>query len=766
MNHVAPMTMQASVAIALQGDVQGSGIRPAIANLAMQYELHGSVRNTRQGVSILVAGDRSAIAVFEQILREHYPHTKQTSVLSNTTVLQDGFKILNSSLDGSANFVIPLDRVVCQRCLEECQTRGDRRFGYPLNSCPQCGPRYSIINAMPYDRTETSMARFTMCGECLAEYSNPSHRRFHAQTNCCPKCGPQVWYQGADGTTEIFRAIEAAAQAIASGKIVAVKGLGGYQLLCDATNQPAVVELRRRKGRPSKPLALMVRSLTDARALAAINPLEVAALTSNAGPIVILDLQPNCQLSSLIYPGLNHIGLMLPTTAMHAMLLDHVARPMVVTSGNREGEPLEYDPLEAQTRLASIADGFLHHDRPIVRPIDDSVVRCMAGQQVTLRAARGIAPLPLDYNVRHPIEGMGGQQKSAIALSNGHCVVLGPHLGDLYSVANRERFLKHRLSLKRLMTCEPTLAAYDEHPDYFSSVHALQSTDACAEPVQHHHAHVAAAMLQHGWIDREVLGFAFDGTGFGGDRTVWGGEVLVTHADKFKRVAHLRPFPLVGQELAATQPWRVAAMLLKESLGTDLAVEFCQRMHETWQVETYQLQTLLNLENPAAISAKTSSMGRLFDGVSAIVCGMGQTTYEGEAAMRLEAICDRGTRPANSYALDILPIEPWQLDWRPLIRSIVQDLSDGVDKSQIAMKYHRCIAEAIWQIAERFPHLPVVLTGGVFQNRILVELVNERMAEHPSPLGLPGQIPPNDGGLAAGQLVVAAAKMARRTACA
>ncbi len=724
------------------------------------------MRNSRQGVEILVAGDPLSIAAFRQKLQTRCPHTRLVSTLAADGENPQGFEILDSIADGDAQFVVPLDRALCKACLNECQTRSDRRFGYALNSCAQCGPRYSIIHAMPYDRSQTSMSQFPMCRECRSEYEDPEHRRFHAQTNCCPRCGPKVWFENAeDAETVGINAVNAAADAIALGLVVALKGLGGYQLVCDATNDHAVSLLRKRKSRSAKPLAVMVCSIDEARTIAVVDSLEEAALKSPAGPIVIMQSKPSNQLSSQIHPELTQVGLMLPTTAMHALLLNRISRPLVVTSGNREGEPLEYDVEEARKRLANIADGFLHHDRPIRRPIDDSVVRCMAGRQVTLRAARGIAPLPLDCKLDCKIAALGGQQKSAIALSNRHFAVLGPHVGDLKSVLGRERLLDHKSALQSLMDCEPELIAHDQHPDYFTSRHAAHGCIASTESVQHHHAHVVSGMLEHGWLDREVLGFAFDGTGLGSDGAIWGGEVLVCQAHKFERVAHLRPFQFIGGELAVTQPWRVGAMLLRDALGADLACNLCSdSLWQQWNTDPNQIKTIFSLVDAQSISLRTTSMGRLFDGVAAIVCGCGHSTYEGEAAMQLEAICD--PESVGNYSFDWSGGLPLQLDWRRIIREIVQDIASGVGKPCIAMKFHRCVAHSVAELAKRFPFLPVVLTGGVFQNRILVELVSDRLVGHPSPVGLPGKIPPNDGGLAVGQLLVGATKLARRTACA
>ncbi len=752
----------------LAGDVQGCGIRPAVAALATRLGLRGSVCNSRQGVEIQIVGhsaESADLIQFQRGLLDRFPNARQTSLLSAASSVPCRFSILDSQTDGDPNFVVPLDRVVCSACLAECLDPSDRRFGYALNGCAQCGPRYSIVARMPYDRALTSMSGFAMCADCRAEYEDVTHRRFHAQTNCCPLCGPQMWFECDAGRVDGVSGIAAAAQAIASGQIIAIKGLGGYQLVCDASNDLTIERLRERKLRPEKPLAVMVATMEHARSIAEIDAHEADCLQSAAGPIVLVRSLASCQLGARIHPGLSRIGLMLPTTASHALLLNAVARPVVVTSGNLEGEPIEYDVDQARLQLGQVAEGFLHHDRPILRPIDDSVVCCMAGKPVTLRAARGLAPLIVGVDETNSnVTALGGEQKVSVAVANGRTMVLGPHIGEVRTLRSRERYVQQKRALQQLMEAKSNSTAHDLHPDYFTSRHAYH--EGCeSAAVQHHHAHVVSGMCEHGWLEREVLGFAFDGSGLGTDGTIWGGEVLLSRRDRCKRLAHLRPFPLVGGELAIAAPWRVATVLLIDACGLSAALELCRsNLCHSWGIEFDQIAALAGVADRQGLSMQTTSMGRLFDGVAAIVGGFGTNSYEGESAMRLEASCNRNS--ADSYRFSWVDGSPYQLDWRPIIRDIVRDVGLDVDRADMAMKFHQCIASAVAYFAKQHPELPVVLVGGVFQNRLLVEQVAALFADHAASLGLPGTIPPNDGGLAVGQLIVASSRRLRPFVCA
>ncbi|MCY2976770.1 MAG: carbamoyltransferase HypF [Planctomycetota bacterium] len=750
---------QTTAHLQLIGDVQGYGIRPTVANLARQLDLHGSVRNCRQGVDIVLHGPNVAIQAFRESLSKHFPNVSQSVRIEFNAERTEDFRILQSASEGAVQFAIPRDRVICENCLREIQTPGNRRFGYAFNSCTQCGPRYSIIFAMPYDRSQTSMSAFEMCSACQAEFADPTHRRFHAQTNCCPDCGPTLWFEeNGKVMQDSSKAIAAAAQAILQGRVLALKGLGGYQLVCDATNSTVVDQLRVRKHRRSKPFALMVASIQAAHTIAELNEQEKAALKSPAGPIVLLRYRANSCLASNIHSGFRSVGAMLPTTALHAMLLSATQVPLVVTSGNIEGEPLEYREEEATQKFSGIADCFLHHDRPIVNPIDDSVVQAMAGRLVTLRAARGLAPMSIKYHTPFQVIALGGQQKSAVALSNGHATVLGPHLGDLDTVQSRERFLRQENALMSLMNCDLPRFVCDQHPDFFTSQIANVKSKLECQTIQHHHAHVVSAMVEQGWMKRTALGFAFDGTGLGSDGTLWGGEVLVTDATSFHRVGHLRSIRLVGGDLAAREPRRISLSLLMDAIGEQKTMELVdQTLLSNWQVDRARIEQFVSVLNRESLLLRTSSMGRLFDGIAALVCRVGHVSFEGEAAMRLESTCN--LEISDAYHFIVGDESPFELDWRPLVRELVVDLASSLPEGTIAMKFHRAIAEGIASIGLRFPELPIVLAGGVFQNRTLVELVDKRLREQSSQYAMPCGIPPNDGGLAIGQLAVAASRM-------
>jgi hydrogenase maturation protein HypF len=549
-----------AVRLTIFGRVQGVGLRPAIARLAEELELAGEVGNTAQGVALVLEGPRIAVDSFVAELHKHLPpeaRLDKVQVDQTAVAQRSGFHIVAGVDDAPIRTEVPRDLNVCPNCLAELSDTGDRRHGYPFTSCTDCGPRYSIIRQLPFERDDTTMQGFGLCPACQAEYSDSKSRRFHAQTIACPQCGPGCWLVDSSGT-ELARgdaAIGEAAAALCAGTIVALKGLGGYQLLVDATNSEAVMRLRRRKVRPVKPLAVMVSSLAAAESLGQLDALARASLASREGPIVIVPARPGT-LAEGVHPDLGCIGLMLPTTPLHQLLAERCP-PLIATSGNREGEPLAWEQADAQTNLAVVADCFLHHDRPIYRPVDDSVVRMIAGRSITFRAARGLAPLRLDHFQRCPLQilAVGGQQKVAIALHNGCQAILGPHIGDLDELLTRQRFVSHVKEFCELYRATPEFVVHDLHPDYFTTRWA-EETGLPTLAVQHHHAHVVSAMVEHGWLDREVLGMAWDGTGYGPDGTIWGGEFLRSTAAGYRRVARLRPFPLFGGEAAIREPWR------------------------------------------------------------------------------------------------------------------------------------------------------------------------------------------------------------------
>ncbi len=717
----------------MQGLVQGQGVRPTIARLAAHHGVRGMVCNSSRGVEILAQAAPSTIDLFERELRTRFNSAKfsRQSVEPLDGIGQSSFHIVDSEFGDSLHTMVPLDLAICQDCVDEVRSASDWRGDYPFITCAHCGPRYSILRSMPFDRATTTMDAFPMCPRCEAEYRDPHDRRFHAQTVCCPDCGPQCWVTDNEGEKLAgpVNAVEWIATQISAGDIAAVKGIGGYQLICDATNNESVQSLRRRKCRPCKPLPIMVRNMGMARQLASINDAEVRELESSAGPIVLLQATEQTGLSPSIAPELDTIGVMLPPSALHVLLADRVGRPLVVTSGNGHGSPLIYQNEIAVRELSTIADVFLHHDREITHPIDDSVVQCIEGRSMTLRAARGIAPLAFACSSLTTRLATGGHQKVATAIQTFDAMVLTPHVGDMETESSRIRFTENQSKLRFLYQVDPVIVAHDRHPNYFTTSWAIQQNFP-RKAIQHHHAHVAAAMLEHGLLDQLVLGIAFDGTGYGDDGTIWGGEALLSTAARFQRIGHLRPFRLPGGEMAIRQPWRIAA-----SIRSQLGIKVDN-----------------SLQYAIDHGPLTSSMGRLFDGIAAIVLGIVAVSDEGEAAMRLESICDRSE--TSSYEFSLAGNERIQFDWRQVLQAINADLGH-VSAGRIAMRFHRAVAMLVCRLAERYKAIPCVLSGGVFQNRVLLELIARASRERRLDIRMPGRIPINDGGLAIGQLVIA-----------
>ena len=751
-----PEATQIAVQITCNGRVQGIGLRPAVARWAHELGLAGSICNTSSGVKLHIEGHAPLVQRFEEGLESRLPVEAVLETQERQSVEYEGlssFQIQESDEVGLLRTAVPTDQAVCQSCLKEVFDPADRRFHYPFNSCTDCGPRYSLIHAMPYERRQTGMAEFEMCDACAAEYETATDKRFHAQTIACPDCGPRVWGTDSHGNTIATgqNAIERAAQALARGQIAGLRGLGGYQLLVDARSDSAVHAIRRLKHRPSKPLAVMVRSLEEARQLAIVDNVEAGELSSAVAPIVLLRARQESGLSGELNSGLQTIGVMLPTTPLHALLLDQCRFPLVVTSANREGTPIPCQSKAIDAKIREGAEVWLEHDRPIQRPIDDSVVRVIAGRSVTIRLARGLAPLSLPVGRGELLIATGGQQKSAFALSNGKQAVLGPHIGELDNVAACEQYLGQLQALKQLYDVSPASLVCDQHPDYFTTQWA-ERENIPLEQVQHHYAHIGAGMLEQGWLERCVLGVAFDGTGWGEDQTIWGGEFLLATAREYERVGRLSPFALPGGEQAIREPWRIALTLLAGALGDQAAYEL--------ETEHGQVAALLKIAQSQRLSPLTSSAGRLFDGVASLILGCRQSGFEGQTAMLLEAVCDAAEPGAYDFAVQEGDLR--ELDWRPAVRQIWEDRLQGVEPGRMAMRFHRGLACGIAQLCASYAEFPVVLGGGVFQNRCLVELVAAEIRKNGQELGLPGRIPPNDGGLAAGQLAIVLARRERK----
>ncbi len=742
----------ASYELQISGAVQGQGIRPALARFAEAGNLTGWVGNTTYGVRLILHGVQGPQHQLETRIRAVHPALQSAAI--QIWVCHEsappGFLIEDSTENGTTSVPVPRDLAICSQCLCEFHSASDRRFHYGLINCTRCGPRYSIIGGLPYDRRRTALAEFPPCETCRQEYESPDQRRRHAQTIGCAKCGPQIWAtdrQGRQVATD-DEACRWAAVALRDGKIVALRGVGGYQLLVDATNEAAVARLRQRKRRVSKPFAILCRTLAVAAQLGELDETARQSLLAPANPIVIIPRRWSYPLAAGVHPGLKDVGLMLPTTAVHDRLLQLVDQPLVCTSGNLEGTPLVVDVREALSELCGIADLQLHHDRPIHHPLDDSVVRPVAGRAMTIRCARGLAPLPLHLPETVPMVALGAFQKSALACANGAQAVLGPYVGDLTDLATRARWQRALRDLLNLYQPESALFIADGHPDDVTR----QLLPAGTRPVTvwHHHAHIAAGMLEQGWLQETVIGIAADGQGFGPDGRLWGCEVLEATATGFRRLATMRHFALPGGEAAVSDPGRVVVSLLSqfaEMTFRDLVdiTGWCSQ----------RLNMLL-----AALKARTtpwtSSLGRLFDAVAWLVLGNQSPGYAGEPAALLEAACDSTATGAYDWEIRTA-CYPWQLDWRPMLLELLRDRRQGVSPGVMAERFHRGVAHVMRKVYALCPPRPLVAEGGVFQNRRLCELLLiDWPASVPRP-GLPGLIPPNDSGLAAGQLVIASA---------
>ena len=741
------MPEERSILLRMRGRVQGVGFRPTAFRLAHELGLRGWVRNDAAGAEVALAGVADALARFRAELPGRLPAAADVQTVEELDAPADlpaGFEIrLSAAADGARTAGILPDLATCPDCLREIFDPADRRHRYPFANCTHCGPRFSILEALPYDRAHTTMRNFTMCPACAAEYGDPRDRRFHAQPNACPVCGPQLAWARADGSILAARdeALLAAAAALRAGQIVAAKGIGGFHLLADARNGDAVRRLRQRKRRDEKPFALMFPDLEAVAAACAVSGAERAWLESPAAPIVLLAKRAGATgLAEAVAPELPWLGAMLPYAPLHHLLLRELGFPVVATSGNLTDEPICTDNDEARARLGDVADFFLLHDRPIARPLDDSVIAVGAGgEPIPMRRGRGLAP----YAVPLPgapdgWTGVGAQMKSAVALAAGGNAVIGPHVGDLDHAGAARLWARSVADLADLHGLAPVAAAVDLHPDYASTQGAAE-WGVPTERVQHHHAHVAACMAENG-LDGPVLGIAWDGTGLGPDGTIWGGEFLVCTRADFRRAAWLRPFPLVGGDAAAREPRRAALGVLREMGAAVPPPGFAAA----------ELAVLDELLARGVNVVPTSSAGRLFDAVAALLGVCLKMSHEGQAAMRLEALA--GDAPAEPYPFG------WrgdELDWAPAVAEI---LRGGEAPPAAAARFHETLAAMMAAAAERIGLADVCLSGGCFQNRRLLAAAARRLAAAGCRVWRHRAVPPNDAGIAFGQLAVAAAR--------
>ena len=749
--------------LSVRGAVQGVGFRPFVYRLAEELGLAGWCRNTAQGVSIEVEGDRSALEELRLRMERGLPpraviHGLEASWLDPAGYV--GFHIQESYGEGRATAIVMPDIAICQDCRRELEHPGDRRHRYPFTNCTNCGPRFSILHALPYDRANTSMRAFTMCPDCRREYEDPANRRFHAEPNACPACGPQVALWNAHGETLAVRddALLEAAGAIRAGKVVAVKGLGGFHLLADALNEDAVDVLRARKHREEKPFALMYPDLAAVSRHARLSADEARLLLSPESPIVLVEARQESrrELARSIAPGSRNLGVMLPYTPLHVLLLADLAQPVVATSGNRAEEPICTDERDAIERLHGIADLFLVHDRPIVRHVDDSIVRIMAGRDQMIRRARGYAPLPIPLPTEAPpIVGVGGHLKNTVAVAVGANIFVSQHIGDLETTQSTAAFQEVLTSLEALYRVRPEAVAVDLHPDYLSTRYG-QSLGLPVTGVQHHYAHVAACMVDND-LTGTALGVVWDGSGYGTDGTVWGGEFLAVSSTAFTRVACLRPFRLPGGEQAVREPRRSALGVLWALGGATEATRGILPGTFTAAEDRVLRHALASGLNAPV----TTSAGRLFDAVASIIGLRHKTSFEGQAAMELEAAIVPGVD--DSYPFAIGPASPaaafngWQApaivaDWGPAIQAIQDDVRRGVSVGVIAARFHNTLVEIIVGVSAAVAEPRVLLTGGCFQNRYLTERAVARLAEVGRRPYWHQRLPPNDGGVSVGQV--------------
>ena len=736
----------------VSGIVQGVGFRPFVHNLAADLGLAGFVGNDTDGVFIEVEGAEPDLDRFAVLLDTDVPPAARIRSIEATpidAVGETSFRIVASHHATTGTALVSPDLRTCDDCLAELHDPADRRFRYPFINCTNCGPRFTITVRTPYDRPDTTMAPFEMCAACRAEYDDPDDRRFHAQPNACPECGPTVSSNPPSGDP-----IGDARSRIAAGEIVAIKGLGGYHLACDATSDAAVERLRVRKGRVDKPFAVMVGNLETARALAVIEPGEERLLTSRERPIVLLRKRPGAGISALVAPGNGHLGIMLPYTPLHALLLDP-GDVWVMTSGNRSEEPIAIGNEEAVDRLGSIADAFVTHDRDIHAPCDDSVVRVLDGDEYPIRRSRGYTPFPVSipFNVP-PILATGGELKATFCLASGRDGFMSQHIGDMENLETLDAFTAAVGHFTDLFRIEPGMIACDMHPGYLSTKWALRR-GLPVERIQHHHAHIASLMAEHGRTGR-IIGFSFDGTGYGNDGTIWGGEILVAGYEGFDRVGHLAPVPLPGGDTAVRSPARMALVHLHAAgipWDDDLPPVRALSGTERTLLAT-QIERTVN-------TVPTTSMGRLFDAVAALAGVCETATYEAQAAIELEALADTACGDPYRFTLrddgHSMVIDP-----RPVLAAIVDDLRSGTARRTIAARFHIGVADAVVAAAENIRAATdlatVGLSGGVFQNVTLTRAARTRLHDAGFEVLVHRLVPPNDGGLALGQAVIAATR--------
>ncbi len=743
--------------IVLTGHVQGVGFRPHVYRVATGLGLRGWVQNRMGEVYARVEGPGAAVRAFlRDVVDKAPPLSKPTLTQCVETEPQQisGFEILDSDEGSDASIFVPADTSVCQDCLREMRAPGDRRYRYPFINCTQCGPRYTLIEAMPYDRPNTTMAGFPLCEACRAEYEDPTNRRFHAEPVACPDCGPSLCFSrsGAPEIADTEEALTAAVAALAAGEILAIRGIGGYHLICDAGNEASVDRLRQRKRRPDKPFAIMVPQrgqddLEAVRALVAVSEAAGAALATPHRPIVLMPRRATAQIAPSVAPDCGELGLFLPYSPLHVLLLDALDRPLVATSANLSGEPVLIAPAEVEDRLSGVADAILHHTRPIARPADDPVLREIAGHITPIRLGRGNAPVEqaLPFPLPMTALALGSQMKATVALGFGDRAVISPHIGEMDGPRSLQVLEEVSASLQGLYGEAASLLLCDAHPGYTTHRWARKQ-DLPVVPIYHHHAHASALAAEHPGDTGRWLTFAWDGVGLGEDGMLWGGDVLWGRPGGWRRVARFRPFRLTGGDRAGREPWRSAAALCWAE-GRDLphppdGIEIARHAWETG-INTFE----------------TTAAGRIFDAAACIVTGRTHGSFEAQGPMRLESLAAGVTGQATALPVSRIDAELWEVDWAPLLAG----LSDrSQEPARRAADFHASMAQLIPDLARKlapdFPHAQIGLTGGVFQNARLVQDILDRTSDMETPLRLHRRVPCNDAAISFGQLVEYAAQ--------
>ena len=751
--------MTAGRRIEIRGTVQGVGFRPWVYRVAHELGVAGRVHNHARGVTVEAFGGETTLEALIVRLREPPLPARVRELVAEPIPAEDGddFVIVHSAEGGTRALSIPPDLATCPECEREIRDPANRRFHYPFTNCTACGPRFTIATGVPYDRPATTMAPFVMCPACQREYDDPGDRRFHAQPNACPVCGPKLELWDTDGLELLGDPLRDAAARIARGEIVAIKGLGGFHLACDATRADAIALLRARKHRDEKPFAVMVADLTHARMLAVLSDAEEALLASTERPIVLVRRRPDTGLAREVAPDTELVGLMLPYTPLHHLLLRLLQRPLVMTSANPSDEPICADNAEAVRRLGSIADALLVHDRAIATRCDDSVARVIADKPTLLRRSRGYVPRPiaLARAVERPVLAVGAQLKNTFCIATQDSAYLGPHIGDLENLAALEFFEAAIARMEDILRVRPQVIAHDLHPGYLSTQYArTRAREAQLVAVQHHHAHVASAMAEHG-LAGPVIGVAYDGTGWGTDGTAWGGEILLAGYDDFLRVATFRPVALAGGDVAIREPWRIALALVDDAFGGDAPIA---RLPMFADIAAEDIALVRGMIRGGINAPRARGVGRFFDGIGALALGRTRATYEGQVAVAWNLAAADGAHGA--YPIDL---DHDALDVRPLVRGVVEDLVAGVPVPIISARFHDALVaatvERVRSIVGVHGPLPIVLTGGAFHNPRLAEGVTRHLAD--LEVYAHGEVPPGDGGIALGQALVADA-LARR----